>query len=130
MALSLSFASSASVPPLAITTFESATPQGTAASAARNEASGAASTIRTVRSSTTWMSLTGSMKKDGLSFRFLSRRSEKRTSFAVSGLPEVNFTPGRILNVYVVPSGDTVHEVARRGWIFVKSGASTVTRVS
>src|SRR5262245_51605044 len=76
------------------------------------------------------MSLIGSVKKDGLSLRFLRRRSEKRTSFAVRGLPEVNFTPGRSLKVYVVPSGDTVQDVANRGWIFVKSGASTVTRVS
>jgi hypothetical protein len=70
------------------------------------------------------------MKKDGLSLRFLRRRMEKRTSFAVSGLPDVNFTPGRSLKVYVVPSGDTVQDVARRGWILVKSGASTVTSVS
>src|SRR5262249_7498645 len=117
-------------PPLAITTFASAMPQGTAASAARNDASGPARVILTVMSSTTWMSFTGSMKKAGLSFRFFSRRSENRTSLAVMGLPEVNFTPGRSLNVYTVPSGDTVQDVARRGWILVKSGASTVTSVS
>ena len=91
-------------------------PQGTAASAARNDASGAVRMIRTVVSLTTSMSFTGSMKNDGLSFRFFSRRSENRTSLAVSGLPDENFTPGRSLNVYVFPSLEISQLVASRGW--------------
>src|SRR4051812_31046009 len=35
------------------------------------------------------------------------------TSFAVMRLPSWNFTPWRILNVYVRLSGDTVHDSAR-----------------
>jgi hypothetical protein len=65
VALSLSLASSASVPPLAITALESMIPHGTQARAARNEASGAVSTIRTVESLSTSTSFTGSMKNDG-----------------------------------------------------------------
>ena len=67
VALSFSLPSSASVPPRAITVFESMIPQGTQDSAARNEASGSVRMIRTVVSLTTSTSFTGSMKNDGWS---------------------------------------------------------------
>ena len=87
------------MPPRAITVFESMIPQGTQDSAARNDASGSVRMIRTVVSLTTSTSFTGSMKNDGWSLRCFSRRSENRTSWAVSGFPDENFTPGRSLNV-------------------------------
>jgi hypothetical protein len=48
------------------------------------------------------------MMKAGLPLIFTKRCSEKAASSAVSGLPEWNLMPGRILNWKVLPSSETV----------------------
>ena len=63
----------------------------------------------------TTTSLSGSIIQPGLPLRFLSRVRLNFTSSAVNGLPLANFTFGRSLNVYSLPSGDTFHSVARIG---------------
>ena len=63
----------------------------------------------------------------------ITRCSENATSSAVSGLPEWNFWPGRILSVIVLPSsltrvalGDAGHEL---GGVFRLIGDDTVIDV-
>ena len=52
------------------------------------------------------------------------------TSFAVITLPSWNFTPCRILNVYVRLSPDTVHDSARSPMNFVPVLSAGSVRIS
>ncbi len=45
---------------------------------------------------------------DGVLLSLITRRSEKATSSALTGLPEWKVWPGRILSVMVLPSSLTV----------------------
>ncbi len=48
----------------------------------------------------------------------MNRRTLNRTASALNGVPSVNFTSSRSLNVYVVASLLTVHDFASFGTIF------------
>ena len=52
---------------------------------------------------------------EGVLFRVTARRRLNSASFAVTGLPEWNLTPLRILKVMVFPSSETVQLSARSG---------------
>ncbi|MOA62220.1 hypothetical protein D3C78_1875760 [compost metagenome] len=55
-----------------------------------------------------------------------TRRSEYSASLAVTGLPEANFRPGRILKVWVLPSGDAVQLSASTPMILLESSVAAV----
>ena len=88
-------------------------------------------TVFTVIGSMTTTSFRGSIIQPGLPLRFLSRVRLNFTSSAVNGFPLANFTFGRSLNVYSLPSGDTFHSVARMGKkVFSSFGLLWATSVS
>ena len=68
--------------------------------------------------------LTDEMKRlyAGAEFTFVRRWKLNSTAAEFIGVPSWNFTFGRSLNVYVLPSGEIVHDVARAPSICVESG--------
>ena len=57
----------------------------------------------------------GLMKRNAAFFSAWARSTESFTAAESNGVPSLNLTPSRSLNVYVLPSLDTVHEVASTG---------------
>jgi hypothetical protein len=105
VALSFSLASGASVPPWAITASFSSTPKAGVAMMVINGSDGSFSTMSTVWGSTTFTSSMCEMYCQGWSLMLSCRVKEKRTSSAVIGLPEANFTSVRSFSRTVFPSG-------------------------
>ena len=87
--------------------------------------------VLTVMGSTTTTSFKGSIIQPGLPLRVFSRVRLNFTSSAVKGLPLACLTFARSLNVYSLPSGEIVQEVASTGTkVFSSLGLLWATSVS
>src|SRR5919204_3948499 len=87
----------------------------------RKYANGSLSVIFTVRASTASVDLSWRMFEADDLLIAIKRSNDHFTAFASSGEPSANLSPSRNLNVYVNPSGDSVHDSAASG--MTSSGA-------
>ena len=104
-----------SLAPCSLASFESMIPPFCPERIASQSPLGSFRIIFTVSGSTTCTSFRGSICQLAFPFKFLRRVKVNRTSSAVKGFPLANFTFGRSLNVYSLPSLERSHEVARTG---------------
>src|SRR5579859_4543375 len=86
--------------------------------------------ITTVSGSGVVTSSRPSSRNAALPLRYRTRSIDHLTSADVRGLPLTNFTFGRSLKVYVLPSGETVQLVASEGFGVFRSSPSNVTSES